>query len=548
MAEICKPSPSGHSRAVLKQIMASPELTRAVFGLSDSPLLKQIHLQLLARFMETGKQNVWPLIRAGPAYQLALTNEMLSTILSSAAKSENNILTCFRLLNTMEDAFLKEPSLVLEGEFAQTLARILLLFHRADLLYVSLPWVSLFDERTLLGPEKERSLLGQLDDLESNGETLLLREGGSMRILLRLLFFFAKLNPSPDLHSCTLLRFFLFRDEKSGKAVREIAVVPSSASPKTGCYNALDLMIRSDPEKIKQHTRISEFVANKAAPNEASLFDVRRLQKATQTFALKERCMFEQGPVLAALVCCELFQLIQELEKAGMNNSSPEVKDKTKGLVGIVEEVMRYSPRMGEVLGEQFVKIVDGAGNKQRASGFFLKKAELKLGTVYTVLDAINLTPQVQGYSMSTSVEDEKPGFIPYEGLMVSSSVAAEALGVLAKSQQDLLAKFCAGEWTDFMKLFLSTEPAGIVRLLVSPNVLSTIQPCLHFFTTHSLNMVDGLITRRGQAASLGVRKSERKEMEKFMGEFEERIRDRFCYISIHAEKIGMFAKLMRGE
>ncbi len=566
-------SPQGRNRALaLKEMSTSPELVRAVFGLAelaDAPGLRAVHLGLLLHFMSLGKQNVWRLVKGGPGYQLSLINDMLAHELGAPSEERGSpgfVLRAFQMLASMEDVFLREPALASSSEFRQTLARFLLLFHKSDLMYVSLPWISLFDERTLLSLEKERGLLLQWDELEAVGDGSLLREGGATRILLKLLLFYAKLDSDKDLRSCDLLRFYLFRDRGSKKAVKQLAFLQHTRvdrpkqKHKRIMYNLVDLMLGSDAERMKRHNQVCDWVLKKALANEASVFDSHKLTKTSQAVG-KEKCMFEQGPVLAAMVCGQLFQIIhfdflgvqsyQEMGKAerkvGPRPTFADQGSKTQRIAEILGDIIRYPSKGGaqmtDVLGEEFIKIVESVG-KTRAAGFFLQKSELKLGSVYTVLDTLTVTRRTSCPPPENERISER---LPHEKGIVAAVMTPRAGGsssfkaVSSKPQQELLGRFCHDEWIKFVQMLAVTTPDEITRVLLSPREFELIQPCLHFMTTHSLNMVDYIVTKKlmPRRASQPMKRSDRQDFLKFMGDFRERIRDRFCYISIHAEKIG---------
>ena len=157
-------------------------------------------------------------------YQIVILNEiLLHFILQGSEKVIDDPqiapIILIQMLYVIENAVSNDPNLIMTDLFLETFAKLLLLLDTTDLLYIAVPAISLFDERAIITQERENACLAQLDD--GRGSFSIVREGGYLRIILKLAFLFWKFDPSENGAGGQILGFIIFRDKQHKEMIKQ---------------------------------------------------------------------------------------------------------------------------------------------------------------------------------------------------------------------------------------------------------------------------------------------------------------------------------------
>ncbi len=200
-----------------------------------------------------------------------------------------------------------------------TVARLILVLAKANLLYFSLPTISLAELQAIT-PELAAKLLETAGEQTAAApgwgrpeisHKFALREGGLVRIMITLLLKMAKADRDVEaLYSVAMIRFFLTKDKTSKERVRKCASLEKSESPKKKKrkkhtkYSFLDLLLVSDPAKQKSHAGLMESLAKRVAHTFGSVLG-RPCGKSWRPDS-----MFESGSFQVLYIASELVHLI----------------------------------------------------------------------------------------------------------------------------------------------------------------------------------------------------------------------------------------------
>ena len=534
------------SSMFLSTITEFPNIIQLIFDLSEfnsDPSLLQIYTKLLFHLMKTQQPNVWNYVKGKPNYQLSLLNNLLEFCINTYVPIDDKtgtqrIMQIIKFVYCSEDLVIKDPNILNSEEFKQVIGRLLLLLNKADLLYISLPTLTLFDERSIITEEREQVMKLHWNNIKDT--TAIMREGGILRVLLKLIFFVIKFDDTPSTVSCTFLKYLLLRDKESKNKIKQIVKIGTEKKQKQSHrikYNAIDIILRKDPEKLKAYNASTEFFLKKVIWNENSILDNLKVNKSIQQYP-KEKSLFEQNTLLIMFIISQVFQ-IAHYELLGISNYKELKKiDITQNLsqylTGHTKITAKYTNIINlitEILKEEILSLLKNDidillnGCKGKYEAHFVNTSELNLETVYTFLDSLNENKQTHEIYWMQKEE----GLADVEG---------------KSKQKEGIEKFLSS-WKGFIdSIHESLKKADahlcLLNLLLNQKQIGLILPYLHFITTQNLKTIDNIITNKLilRKQSMAVLRNE-QEFIKFFRDFEDRIRDRFCYLSVHLDKMG---------
>ena len=151
-------------------------------------------------------------------------------------KKEVN-LRIFYILYLLEDIIMKDVNILSHPLFLELIAKLLIVFDDLHLLYITVPYFSLCDERLIAGATQFYE--GSSTPVHSGMSKLILppsvifsvestthpmaREGGAVRIFLKILFAYCKADRSSEDFSIIFLEFYIFHKITTRKTIKIIA-------------------------------------------------------------------------------------------------------------------------------------------------------------------------------------------------------------------------------------------------------------------------------------------------------------------------------------
>ena len=540
-----------------KEIIETKELLKLVFELAEfirDENLVLMHKEIFRTLQKRQYPGVWSLIRGDPRYQLILINEGLSYIMENDEKLPCVAIKTLEFAYAIEDAILQDPNQLKSKEIFQIMSKFLIILDKYDLIYISAPSIFLFDNRVLEFEQQEKAIELLFTQFETKGNIGVLREGGYVRIILKLLFLLMKFDDSQEQNYISLLKYFLFR-EKATRIVIEFQAgieFPKENSDKKGGkhYNIFDLLLKKDSDKIKQHNSIEEYYLKKIINKEISLLDSRPIGKAAKEFP-KNKCIFSLGPLLVVQIFTQIFQLLHfqilnissyieqdspNILLAKLENFNTEgmaVSNQFRQLIQLIEEISKYEKGnvLATLLKKEFLQQVEKS--KQLISSHLPMAKVIQLGVVYSVLDTVVLDPSTSKLKLIKIKEKEEERKVSID--------PEEELETFMKS------------WELFIEILLniikmstasSLSCEQMIGILIKPEFIQIIQPYLQMFTTHTLSHLDDMIAYRIAGRNKILTRQFRNEKDspsraiQKSSELEEKIREKFCYVGIPKEKM----------
>ena len=441
----------------------------------------------------------------------------------------------FRIAYAVEDLIFSSPTILDNPEFCTLLCRLLLLFHKAEIIYSSIPVYSQFDKRQMFGQNRVEALKN------SDNFCNIFREGGAIRILLKLCFLFLHVDKN---FGCLLLRFFIFKDAESKKLIKKYAnVVCKKKEKKDLCkYNLLDLALKKKMDIIKRYSAINNEVITKVMGNEQSLLDSKSIQKNLGTCA-KLKNLFDANDSILMLILCELFQasyfnLLNITNYAEFNpleasklltekkSKQKALPDKCSEIMKLILDIIKYDEKIILLLKIDAGKLIESMSANNAFAMF--ASTDIKLNNMYTMLSILNTENDFK-------LKLKKP-----------------QVGVKEETNEKIISNF-VGIWNVFLECINNISKnienpniatVELMKLLINDQTINSIQPFLHFLTTHSLNIIDYILAMR-MAYKISAQLPltyEMNEYTKLSFEFQGLIRKYFCYTSIHREKMGKYS------
>ncbi len=535
----------------------------------------------------------------GPAeHQLKLISTALDVCMEPATNQPGTLLsaTLLQIAYAFEDALLKDPERCRSPQPVPVMAKLMYLLNKTELMYVSLPVISFFDSRAArdIGGLVESDILRILREVSHPQiiEGAAVREGGFVRIMLKLLMLLIKFDQSEKYNATVLTHFYLFRDRASKQYIKDSILGMAKSERSTTCstnnepgagkkkrgprvrYNLLDLVLRAHPEQLKLHELVSESFAERVLTNSSGLLESKRVSKGTCPISGKEKSIFETHVFTLMYLVANFAQLIH-FQVLGISRYEEfpsdadcekklkellEAADKEKGLapklqniVRLLEEVILYISTNEEAaidpmetIGAELTKMLDLC--EDRYISFLPEHSEVAIATCHNSLNQIYEDKMARKLTHSKSLSTGSPED-PFE-------VAAEGRGGLDPArlrvaQQEGFVKFKKSikGWIYAMVEVVRAmrkQPQLCEKLvlhMLSQACIKSVQPYLLFVTTHNFKTIDALIYNKVKASRnsepMGTLYNDKPDLQKFARELQEKIYEKFGYISIPKTKMG---------
>jgi len=471
----------------------------------------------------------------------------------------------YKLLCYLEDFALFNPDLPKNTEFTQILAKLILIFDKLNLLYVSTPIFPIFDKRFL---ENMISITASKQSIEN-------REGGILRILIKLIFLSIRNEPNETADTCTFVKYLVFREKIDKISIKQLAGISKlpefeeiKKCKKKKKYSILDIYIKKDPVMLKIHKSRTEFYYKKViSAKGAPLLDVIKMTKLK-----KDEDLFDtQNPLLVIYILGQLFQNLHfELFKIDSYEKMANIADdlhqfqidsivdsknrsnKYKEIISIITQIIKSVPKaeIQGILTTEFSRIMIETKSKRCAYFTPIPKTmiipseapspppetESSLSTTFVVVtneeikeNPTNLTAEQQKTHFSQIAQ-----FDPESGDIMLSTPDSQFAKFMV-----LWEMFCETLISNLSDKFSTIDSCNVIStLLVMRYNIRLIQPYLVLCTAEFFNKYDRLIMNRIPTPLIPARPILSEECKTACSELEFRIRDKFCYIGVHKEKI----------
>ncbi len=533
-----------------KELAESRRLLQLVFDLDeryDEPELTEMHTELLAYLMDRKCANVWDFIKPSFPHELKMVSETLSHfVLNFKQIPEKQVPTfCLELANMLEDAAMQNPH---SSELVQAFGRLVLALDKADLLYVSLPVLPVFDRRLLMAVQAR-------DKVDPHCA----REGGMIRIALKLAVqCISSENAAVAADACGIFKFIMFRDREQRKSLKR-TFLPGMhpATMKKGGkkrveYNLVDLALRSDKAKMKLHASRTEMFAKRAIKGRSAFVDsTAKGGKATA----KEENAFEQGPLVLLYVLVQMFQTVH-FDLLGVRSYAelPQSLEELHLKFESVNSDLAPSPRLTAII-DMLQELAVRYGGKDSALAKLLTSGFESL--MHT------LRPKMCAYCTPSMPSSPIEGSSAHPNSETAGSHESSQLELIEdfksnpKPEQTDLTFFAAQEqeFDQFVKLWSMLADAMLTSLadrrrtvtaskvmeslLLKPICIQVVQPFGRVCLADEIQRLDYMLSKALSKVQSLPLSAPREQDHAIYNELAVRIRDKFCYLSIHSEKIG---------
>eukprot|EP01022_Parablepharisma_sp_SALTPOND_P023426 TRINITY_DN494_c0_g1_i2.p1 TRINITY_DN494_c0_g1~~TRINITY_DN494_c0_g1_i2.p1 ORF type:complete len:1036 (-),score=90.99 TRINITY_DN494_c0_g1_i2:3717-6824(-) len=531
-----------------KELMESKRLTGLVFDLSvhtqepELTALQRIVLKLL--LVDHKEKAVWDLLKIH-YHPLVLLDDIAGYFLQNFAQigEKQTGVNFLKVLQLLEDFVNFDQGQAKDPEFIKILGKVILALDKLDLLYASVPPLVVFDKRVC-------------DAINvATTDSTFCREGGVLRILLKLIFYAIKAEPSTTADTCALLKYVVFREKLAKKSIKALSALgelkPFKKIPKKKTiYNIIDTAFIKDPARIKLQLSRNEFFIKKVVGKKIPLLDTIKYVKPPKS---KDENMFEQGSLLLAYILGQLFQLLHfELLRVNGYSDLPSSIEELKSYIEAIKDLETYSNKFKELVGI-VIDIVKSAGKSEvlmtLVTDFVKLMSRLKEKRCAYFVPA-KLRPDSPSPPESTSSESLPVSSIPNEELKEqkapSIQLEAESGDISFGTQDSQFGQFLL-LWDMFCEALVGNlnhskdlaESCSILsNLLLTSNNLRIIQPYLLLCTNDVLVKYDKLLASKIPSPPVLPRPKVTAESREATAGLEERVRDKICYIGIHKEKI----------
>jgi len=395
-----------------------------------------------------------------------------------------------------------------------------------------------------------------------------LREGGFVRIMLKILFILAKVGESESERVLNLIKFYIFKDKPSYLKIKEFANIKSSLKKttlKTSSkiqYNLLDLSLKQNPDIMSFHLLVSEAFAAKVLENNPTLLNSRRISKGIKIEPGKKNSIFDEQGFTWMYLIAAFIQLIhlrafnvfhyQELELqefSGIAKKDYTSYEKYKITLQILIDILNYAGKIEDAIkmASQITQFIEQ--NQKKLNSFMPSKGKITVSSCYSFLNQIYFDTKNKKFAHSRSYS-----IMPYDNPFskLTKSMSAATPEDSPKGNIFLIEPFKEkfGAWivsilssakiTDLVQ-----SKSKILEILLDTQSLQIIQPYLLFITSHNFKAVDTLIGNKMHAElgdfGLGNLYNNRVELQKFSRELQAKVQEKFGLISIPKEKMGIF-------
>ena len=209
-------------------------------------------------------------------YKLTIIDNFIKEILLSKYNQEPKLgKSLLLIMYIIEDSLVYYPENIDQKKMFLLLCKIIYLLHKTNWLYISLPSIDIFDERCLSFNLNNQIL--------STKNDIIYREGGFVRIILKILIKMINYDESKNKETIFLLRFYLLREKELCKYIKYEAM-GKDYKQKSLCkerikYNLIDLILRQNQEKMQTHQKYMQFFTDKVINKDYSLLNTTNLSK-----------------------------------------------------------------------------------------------------------------------------------------------------------------------------------------------------------------------------------------------------------------------------
>ena len=400
------------------EIAESKILLKTIFELSEfikEREFLQIHKELFQIILRSQGYGISNYIRGDVEHKLMLINDGLSYILVNGAhkfeKLQLNALRLLELSYAIEDFIVQYPNQLASKEMIQIMCRLLNLLDKLDLIYISTPSIFLFDDRLLDVEKVNKNIEMHSNFYDAKGNIFILREGGYVRIILKVLFLLIKFDESLEQPYIELLKYFIFRDKKSRNWAETKTGIPNNEefANNTGKHGSLmDLIQKKSPERSKLQNETEGFYMKKIVQGEPSILDHKLLNtKKTEKEYPMNRCMFCQNQIMMVQIFAQIFQLLyfkilnissflelgsqSEIIKRLENcNVEGIIKSQQfKQLIILLEKIIKSEKGIAltRALNIEFIETIKST--IQNINPYLRGEKAMKIGSAFSILDTI---------------------------------------------------------------------------------------------------------------------------------------------------------------
>ena len=475
-------------------------------------------------------------LKGSANYKLKIIDKFIETMFLMEIKQEPKLGRALLLfMFILEDSMLYYPNGMDQKSTFLLFCRIFYLLHITNWLYVSLPSIGLFDERCCL----YNNLNTNPNNIASRKE-IVFREGGFVRIILKLLIKMINYDKTENKETIFLLRFYLLREKEFRKYVKEMAKVGRIQKDfkEKIKYNLIDLILRQNLEKMKIHCEIMDFFKDKVINNGYTLLNIisqSSIQSTRNIFESKAFYFIYLLASFAQISHYEIFDinnykslpiiindstnLLNKISSSGLNENNK----KMMMLAQLFNDVVKSKSLnddilyLGSALSSEFSNLIFSVEKLHHA--YFFSKNVLKISTVYNFLD--------QNFVRKESVIEEK------------------ALNI-QEQHYDLFKKSMPYRIELIIRAIINAAKPGefcdkYAHLILSEDYIRIIQPYLLFLTSHNFLTIDNFIASLSKHENL-KQNEENKEITRLSLELRNKISESYGFITVSKVKIGNFS------
>lgn len=529
---------------IVKELRSSEKLLKLVFGLAgvvDEDELLVLQREFLESLMGSKASCVWSLIDV-KRHSVVLIEDLANFCVKRFGKraEKENAVAFVQVLYLLEDY--TNAGKNSDAQFVRMLWKVMLALDKLDLLYIGVPEFIEFDLRIHM---TDFAAAKRID------REHLSREGGTLRILLKLVFLSVKAN-SAD--ACALLKYLLFREKSLKKSMKTLLGIKfNNKMIKRRSYSLLDLLFVSDCGK-NQAARI-EFFNKKVLKNTTLLLDSVIPSRGPKTLS-----MFENSSLLLIYVLGQIFKLIH-FELLHVHSYAEVLKD-AQNLQGRIDQARyqteAYSAKfcalaeilaqliksqrkeaLLEVLATRFAELVPVLREKRhsyrpkRRPSMSSTSAKLSSNKTSVIFNNFANPPAPLSDSSESSDECEErkeqhlAATVPDE----DEDAGEQFLSLWSMFCSTLVEKVEGAE-------SLSENCLVLSGLLLASHFFNIVQPCILMYTQDMLLKYDRLLAKTTLPTSTFTRPELSDRLKSTTSDLETRVRDKVCYLEVHRAKL----------
>ena len=438
---------------------------------------------------------------------LSIISHTLNNISSNANKVNKKALSGFLyLLYIIEDTMSFDPKVLSSTKLIEIMARMLCVLSEYNLLYIPLPVMSQFNEELFtsyrkLEATKERKCT----------EGKVLREGGFVRVIIKLLVLLIKFDKSSNMPSITLFLYYLNNNNELKLQVEQIANIKSKGSVKdTESYNLFDVILK-DKKKWKQHVTLCEAFESKSI---IGCHGLLYNNKPLKCFDIFENLLLYLLSALFQLMHYEFLGIerYEDVPKVAVFEGiklTQRLENIIKPLILILKNKLLYK-KLQDILTNAIPK------QEHTLIGYMIPEGGVSIDEVYSVLNKFYETTSGQ------ITQNNKQ-------LVLEGRVNEE----LANKVKLRFHSFKKNFHKLLQNIFNIIEENGdvtnqLISIIVNIDFIKEIQPFLLFVTAHPLFLIDNTIFNIGERSIV---------VKKLVKELSRSVRKQFSLIMLNTKQ-----------